>query len=88
MVPHIKTLVAAGGVAANHSVRKSLQEVSDLELVVPPIKWCTDNAAMIALAGIERYALGLEDGLDLPARARWPLDPNARRVAHNRSDRP
>jgi N6-L-threonylcarbamoyladenine synthase len=38
------------------------------------LKYCTDNAAMIALAGAERLALGLVDGLDAPARARWPLD--------------
>ena len=40
----------------------------------PPLKYCTDNAAMIALAGAERLALGLTDRLDAPARPRWPLD--------------
>ncbi len=40
----------------------------------PPLKYCTDNAAMIALAGAERLAAGLVDGLDAVARPRWPLD--------------
>ena len=47
---------------------------------VPPGWLCTDNAAMIAWAGAERYALGLVDGLDAPARARWPLDAAADKV--------
>jgi N6-L-threonylcarbamoyladenine synthase len=38
------------------------------------MRWCTDNAAMIALAGAERLQLGLSDSMDAPARARWPLD--------------
>ena len=45
--------------------------------VAPPIALCTDNAAMIAWAGVERFRLGLIDTLDAPARARWPLDPAA-----------
>jgi N6-L-threonylcarbamoyladenine synthase len=44
---------------------------------VPPPALCTDNAAMIAWAGVERLALGLIDELDAPARPRWPLDPSA-----------
>ncbi len=40
----------------------------------PPLIYCTDNAAMIALAGAERLALGISDPLDAPARPRWPLD--------------
>ncbi|PLX35592.1 MAG: tRNA (adenosine(37)-N6)-threonylcarbamoyltransferase complex transferase subunit TsaD, partial [Hyphomicrobiales bacterium] len=43
------------------------------ELMVPPVQYCTDNGAMIAWAGAERLALGLTDELDIPARARWPL---------------
>jgi len=47
---------------------------------VPPAWLCTDNAAMIAWAGAERLAAGLTDALDAPARARWPLDPEAEKV--------
>ena len=46
----------------------------------PPLAYCTDNAAMIALAGAERLALGLTDGLDAVARPRWPLDEDAARL--------
>ena len=73
-------LVVAGGVAANQSLRGALQKLSDetgFTLYVPDPALCTDNAAMIAWAGAERLALGLIDGLDAPARARWPLDADA-----------
>jgi N6-L-threonylcarbamoyladenine synthase len=69
--------VVAGGVAANRLVRASLDEAADahgFKLIAPPMKWCTDNAAMIAMAGLERLIRGEVDGLDAPARARWPLD--------------
>ena len=67
--------------AANSLLRrrlKSLAAENGLILAVPPQALCTDNAAMIAWAGIERLGLGLEDGLDAVPRARWPLDANAR----------
>ena len=73
-------LVVAGGVAANAALRARLSEVAEaagLRLVAPPPKLCTDNAAMIAWAGIERLRLGLSDGLDASPRARWPLDEDA-----------
>lgn len=69
--------VVAGGVAANRTVRTALEEVTETQgfrLIAPPMKWCTDNAAMIALAGAERLRLGQTDELSAPARARWPLD--------------
>ncbi len=69
-------LVVAGGVAANGAIRATLEELAfetGAELVAPPLKLCGDNAAMIAFAGAERLAAGLGDGMDVAARARWPL---------------
>ena len=76
-------LVVAGGVAANASIRDALAALAQRSgrgFAVPPNWLCTDNAAMIAWAGAERLALGLTDGLDAPARARWPLDADAETV--------
>jgi N6-L-threonylcarbamoyladenine synthase len=70
-------LVCAGGVAANQAIRKVLHRVAfeiGTELVAPPPALCTDNASMIAWAGVERLGLGLTDPLDTAPRARWPLD--------------
>jgi N6-L-threonylcarbamoyladenine synthase len=81
--PGATALVVAGGVAANQSVRAALTalaSVHGLPFVAPPLWLCTDNAAMIAWAGALRFAEGLVDGLDAPARARWPLDPQAERA--------
>ena len=72
-----RLFVVAGGVAANGEVRKQLQSTAaahGFAFTAPPLAYCTDNAAMIALAGAERLRLGLLDGLDAPARPRWPLD--------------
>ena len=72
--------VVAGGVAANKAVRTALQQIAErhgFSFDAPPLAYCTDNAAMIALAGAERLALGISDPLDAPARPRWPLDPEA-----------
>jgi N6-L-threonylcarbamoyladenine synthase len=72
-----RLFVVAGGVAANGEVRRRLQDAARAEgfaFLAPPLEYCTDNAAMIALAGAERLAAGLADGLDAPARPRWPLD--------------
>ncbi len=77
------SLVVAGGVAANTQVRAGLRQLAQDEgrrFSVPPGWLCTDNAAMIGWAGTERFAAGLVDGLDAPARARWPLDPDAEKV--------
>ncbi|HEU0284603.1 MAG TPA: tRNA (adenosine(37)-N6)-threonylcarbamoyltransferase complex transferase subunit TsaD, partial [Sphingomicrobium sp.] len=73
-------LVVAGGVAANRAVRGALQRLAveqGHKFSVPPGWLCTDNAAMIAWAGTERFERGLTDPLDAPARARWPLDAEA-----------
>ena len=76
-------LVVAGGVAANQAIRGPLADLAAREgrrFTVPPGWLCTDNAAMIAWAGAERLQRGLTDDLDAPARARWPLDPQAEKV--------
>ncbi len=78
--PGIETLVAAGGVAANAYLRERLSELAEsagMRLVAPPQRLCTDNAVMIAWAGLERLRLGMSDGLDFAPRPRWPLDPDA-----------
>jgi N6-L-threonylcarbamoyladenine synthase len=78
-----KTLVVAGGVAANAALRERLETLAaanDLHFVAPPTALCTDNAAMIAWAGLERLRLGMTDALDFAPRPRWPLDPNAQPV--------
>ncbi len=70
-------LVVAGGVAANAVLRQRLSETAAAagsRLVAPPPALCTDNAAMIAWAGLERLRLGLASPLDTPARPRWPLE--------------
>ena len=73
-------LVVAGGVAANGPIRTMLEQVAEdnaMTFTAPPQWLCTDNAAMIAWAGAERFAAGLTDPLDFVARPRWPLDPTA-----------
>lgn len=67
----------AGGVAANQMLRARLQEVTDLPFVAPPLALCTDNAAMIAYAGLLAFEGGREDDMTLSARPRWPLDADA-----------
>jgi N6-L-threonylcarbamoyladenine synthase len=76
----LPALVVAGGVAANGAIRAMLADFAaarGMRFVAPPLWLCTDNGAMIAWAGAERFAAGLTDGLDFVARPRWPLDPNA-----------
>ncbi len=76
----VDALVVAGGVAANGAIRAMLEDKAaqnGMRFVAPPGWLCTDNGAMIAWAGAERFAAGLTDGLDFAARPRWPLDPDA-----------
>ncbi len=78
-----RLFVVAGGVAANAALRARLEATAaehGFTFAAPPLAYCTDNAAMIALAGAERLAAGLTDGWDAPARPRWPLDAEAARL--------
>lgn len=73
-------LAVAGGVAANQSIRAALESVAaenGTRFTAPPLRLCTDNAAMIAYAGAELFALGKTDTMQLSARPRWPLDKSA-----------
>ncbi|MGF7148235.1 N6-L-threonylcarbamoyladenine synthase [Sphingomonas zeicaulis] len=81
--PQATALVMAGGVAANTPIRTAIEGLATrngMRFVAPPLWLCTDNGAMIAWAGAERFAAGLVDGLDAPARPRWPLDPTAEKA--------
>lgn len=80
----LRGFAVVGGVAANASIRAALQTTAaeaGVPFHAPPLKWCTDNAAMIALAGAERLARGPVNDWDAPARARWPLDMDAAAAA-------
>ena len=75
-----KIFVVAGGVAANKKIRSmliSLCEESNYKSIFPPIEFCGDNAAMIAMVGLEKFKLNQFSNLDYPAKPRWPLDENA-----------
>ena len=78
--PKRKILVVAGGVAANKNIRSMLKNLcinEDYQSIFPPIELCGDNAAMIALVGLEKYKLKKFDDLNYPAKPRWGLDENA-----------
>ena len=73
-------LIVAGGVAANESIRKNLSILSNemgFETIYPDLKFCGDNAAMIAWAGIQRFKKNMIDDITVSAKSRWPLDENA-----------
>ncbi|MBL4916798.1 tRNA (adenosine(37)-N6)-threonylcarbamoyltransferase complex transferase subunit TsaD [Szabonella alba] len=73
----VPALAVAGGVAANSTIRAALERVCaerGVRFTAPPLRLCTDNAAMIAYAGIARFRADGRDGMDLSARPRWPLD--------------
>jgi N6-L-threonylcarbamoyladenine synthase len=76
----VTALAVAGGVAANKPIRAMLETVStrhSTPFLAPPLRLCTDNAAMIAWAGIERMRVGIPPSSDFAARPRWPLDDTA-----------
>jgi N6-L-threonylcarbamoyladenine synthase len=81
MMPGATAVVVAGGVAANQAVRTALAGAAaqaGVPMLAPPLRLCTDNAVMVAWAGIERLRAGLTDGLDHAPRPRWPLAELAR----------
>lgn len=76
MMPEARSLVVAGGVAANGAVRSALARIAtaaSVPMVAPPVRLCTDNAVMVAWAALERLRLGLTDELETAPRPRWPL---------------
>jgi len=78
--PKNKTFVVAGGVAANQKIRETLTKLCEEEnfnVIFPPINLCGDNAAMIAMVGLEKFKLKEFNNLDHPAKPRWPLDEDA-----------
>jgi N6-L-threonylcarbamoyladenine synthase len=78
--PGTPNLAVAGGVAANTAIRAGLEGVAlqmNTGFTAPPLALCTDNAAMIAYVGIEKFAAGQVDDMSLAARPRWPLDQNS-----------
>ena len=77
LAPSEPSFAVAGGVAANTAVRGALEAVcrtAGVRFLAPPLALCTDNAAIIAWAGLERWLCGHTDDLTLSARPRWPLD--------------
>ena len=77
MLPDAKAVIVAGGVAANQAIRARLSEVAGQAgkpLIAPPLRLCTDNAVMVAWAGIERLRQGEASALNAPCKPRWPLE--------------
>jgi N6-L-threonylcarbamoyladenine synthase len=77
LLPDATTIIVAGGVAANAAIRARLTEIAakrGKNLIAPPLRLCTDNAVMVAWAGIERLRAGLVDDISAPCRPRWPLE--------------
>ena len=73
-------MVIAGGVAANKNIRSMLTNLckeENYQSIFPPLELCGDNAAMIAMVGLEKFKLKQFDNLDYPAKPRWQLDEKA-----------
>jgi N6-L-threonylcarbamoyladenine synthase len=77
------SMVVCGGVAANIHIRKTLEDLTrsyNMDFIAPPLPLCSDNGAMIAWVGIEKLKNNIIDTLDIAARPRWPLDPDAEKI--------
>lgn len=69
-----REILVAGGVSANHALRRAFLEQNEFKVHIPPLSLCTDNAAMIAAAGYYRFALGHTSSLDVDVQPTWPLE--------------
>jgi N6-L-threonylcarbamoyladenine synthase len=79
-----RLIVTAGGVASNKRIRTALSDAAvscGYRLVAPPIRLCSDNAVMVAWAGVERLRRGIRDGMEAATLPRWPLEALSRRPA-------
>ncbi len=68
-----KEILVAGGVSANQPLRKSFKEKTKVPVRMPPLELCTDNAAMIAAVGHQRFLAGQRDALDIDVLPTWPI---------------
>lgn len=69
----VKDIIVGGGVSANTALREAFQAQTEFRLHIPPLRYCTDNAAMVAAAGYYRFVLGHVDGMEIDIMPTWPL---------------
>jgi N6-L-threonylcarbamoyladenine synthase len=69
----VKDIILGGGVSANIPLREAFLGQTEFRLHIPPLHYCTDNAAMVAAAGYYRFAYGRIDGMDIDIMPTWPL---------------
>ena len=70
---NIKNIIVAGGVSSNQVLRDRFLSQKEFPIFIPPLKYCTDNAAMVAAAGYFRFVYGKTDSLDIDVMPTWPL---------------